>query len=143
MKYLKKSLTLTIRILEYYFKNLLFVKRVKPHKKKKLRTLQQDITASTEYEDYISKLEGLPKLDPQATDAAPPGGEARKETTRRDSSEDEAIVAKLSNTLPQSEQTKSRNPGMSIIRKLLTFPTMCVKTVVAILLRGSSGCEVF
>ena len=90
---------------------------MKPHKKKKLRTLQQDITASTEYEDYVSKLEGLPKLDPQATDAAPPGGEARKEITRRDSSEDEAIVAKLSNTLPQSEQTKSRNPGMSTLYK--------------------------
>ena len=109
---------------------------MKPHKKKKLRTLQQDITASTEYDDYVSKLEGLPQLDPQATDAAPPGGEARKEIARRDSSEDEAIVAKLSNTLPQSEQTKSRNPGMSMIKRLLTLPTMCMKTVVAILLRA-------
>ena len=85
--------------------------RVKPHKKKKLRTLATDLTSSSEYDKYVAQLDTLPQLDVAEPIRAPV---AAPLVSRRDSSEDEAMVSKLSSNVPAADSSKAKSAGMCV-----------------------------
>lgn len=78
-----------------------------------------DSTSSNDYENYVSQLDILPKLD------APVGGEGSKMTvtngshTQRDSSDDEIMVSKLSNAIPTAESKKPKSTRRCFVMSLL------------------------
>jgi len=87
---------------------------VKPHKKKKLRTLATDLDSSADYDSYVSRLDSLPKIPVKSTENG--GGVIKQNESaplsgRHDSSDDEAIVAKLSSTLLPSDGSKAKKLG--------------------------------
>ena len=93
-----------------FYLHLYFYQRVKPHKKKKLRTLAADVTSSDDYESYVSKLDQLPKTFQPAVNAPD-----EEPLHGRDSSEDEAEVNRLpSNLAPQP--SKSSGNGRRDVR---------------------------
>lgn len=83
------------------------LQKVKPHRKKKLRTLATDLNLSNDYDNYISQLDSLPKLEA----GEQPRVAAAPRVGRKDSSEDEALVGKLSSSVPTSEGGKAKGTG--------------------------------
>ena len=79
-----------------------------------MRTLATDLTSSNDYDNYVAQLGSLPKLDVDETQNI----QASPRVGRLDSSEDEAMVNKLSSTLPVSDGSKAKAAGMG---KTLSF----------------------
>lgn len=91
------------------------MQRVKPHKKKKLRTLASDLSSSTEYENYVSQLDTLPKMSESALANQTAAGH-RASFNRLDSSDEEAEVNKLSNNVMELNSRQSQ-PGEEMLEK--------------------------